>query len=146
MQSFFRHKPRDLIYKLLKLSFLAGLSISLIVLGCSDNSTSPNQGDLFDSGNISPGDTFAYTFQKTQTIEYFCRIHEPDMRGTITVSASATSSDTVTITMENTQFHPQDKTITPNTTVQWINNDNVDHTVVSGTPHENNDTGGGGYY
>jgi plastocyanin len=135
MQSLIRPKPAEnLIHKLFKFSFLAGIILSLSVIGCSDNSTSPNQGDLFDSGNISPGETFTYTFKQTQTVEYFCRIHEPDMRGTITVEENTDVPDTITITMENTQFHPQDKTVAPNATVRWVNNDNFDHTVVSGSP------------
>jgi hypothetical protein len=38
----------------------------------------------FDSGNLSPGDTFRYTFGQSGALEYYCKIH-PSMVGKITV-------------------------------------------------------------
>ena len=38
----------------------------------------------FDSGDLSPGDTFQYTFEQSGELEYYCRIH-PSMVGTITI-------------------------------------------------------------
>jgi putative lipoprotein len=38
----------------------------------------------FDSGNLSPGDTFQYTFDQPGELEYYCTIH-PSMEGTITI-------------------------------------------------------------
>jgi len=38
----------------------------------------------FDSGNLSPGDTFRYTFEQSVALEYYCKIH-PSMVGKITV-------------------------------------------------------------
>jgi plastocyanin len=38
----------------------------------------------FDSGNLSPGDTFKYTFERSGTLEYYCMIH-PSMVGKITI-------------------------------------------------------------
>jgi len=38
----------------------------------------------FDSGNLSPGDTFQYTFEQSGTLEYYCTIH-PSMVGTLTI-------------------------------------------------------------
>ena len=40
--------------------------------------------NLFDSGNLSPGDTFRYDFDQSGALEYYCRIH-PSMVGIITV-------------------------------------------------------------
>jgi len=40
--------------------------------------------DIFDSGNVAPGDDYTYTFDEAGTYEYFCRPH-PNMTGTITV-------------------------------------------------------------
>lgn len=37
-----------------------------------------------DSGNIAPGATYSFTFNKTGSFQYHCRIH-PSMRGTIVV-------------------------------------------------------------
>ena len=45
--------------------------------------TSPNP-DLFDSGSLSSGDTFSFTFEEAGTFNYYCTIH-PAMTATITV-------------------------------------------------------------
>ena len=42
-------------------------------------------GADFDSGNMSPGDTFEYTPTEAGTISYFCEIH-PNQKGTIEVT------------------------------------------------------------
>jgi plastocyanin len=39
---------------------------------------------LFDSGNISTGGTFSYTFKEAGTFNYNCTIH-PSMKGSVTV-------------------------------------------------------------
>jgi plastocyanin len=39
----------------------------------------------FDSGEISKGDTFEFTFSKAGTYPYFCRLHPATMRGEIQV-------------------------------------------------------------
>jgi plastocyanin len=38
----------------------------------------------FHSGNLSPGDSFTFTFDQPGTFDYFCQIH-PSMAGSITV-------------------------------------------------------------
>jgi len=40
--------------------------------------------NLFDSGNLSPGGTFRYTFEQSSALEYYCKIH-PSMVGKITI-------------------------------------------------------------
>lgn len=40
----------------------------------------------FNSGNLSKGETFRYTFKKTGTFPYACSLH-PRMKGAITVAA-----------------------------------------------------------
>jgi len=45
---------------------------------------SSNESGIFDSGNISSGGTFSYTFNDKGTYDYFCKIH-PGMNGTIEV-------------------------------------------------------------
>jgi hypothetical protein len=40
--------------------------------------------NLFDSGNLSPGDTFRYTFEQSGELEYYCKIH-PSMVVKITI-------------------------------------------------------------
>ena len=43
-----------------------------------------NKSGLFDSGNISSGGTFSYTFNEKGTFDYFCEPHS-GMDGTIVV-------------------------------------------------------------
>jgi len=45
---------------------------------------------LFDSGRLSPGDSFRFTFQQPGTYEYFCSIHTR-MRGRIIVKPAPAS-------------------------------------------------------
>lgn len=42
-------------------------------------------GGAFNSGNLSGGDTFSFTFQTAGTYAFFCQIH-PSMAGSIAVS------------------------------------------------------------
>ena len=41
--------------------------------------------DLFDSGTLSQGDTFEFTFDEAGEYEYYCAIHPTQMMGTLTV-------------------------------------------------------------
>ena len=108
---------------------------ALALSSCGDDGTTePDQGAMFDSGNIAPGGTFSYTFQDEGTFEYYCSIHAPDMQGTITVDSAVTNPDTVDISMEGTQYVPQQETVEPGTLVLWTNNDPFNHTVTSGNP------------
>lgn len=46
---------------------------------------------LFNSGNLTNGMSFSYTFNQTGSFPYHCSIH-PSMTGTIVVSNSTTAS------------------------------------------------------
>ena len=49
------------------------------------NSSATDVGELFDA-ELSPGQTFSYTFHESGTVWYFCRPHEAiGMRGTVTI-------------------------------------------------------------
>ena len=39
---------------------------------------------VFDSGNLSNGQSFSFTFDSTNSFGYYCKLH-PNMRGTIIV-------------------------------------------------------------
>jgi plastocyanin len=41
-----------------------------------------------------------------------------------------TTGQTVTVTIDNFTFKPAQTTVTPGTTVTWINNDDIPHTIV----------------
>ena len=43
-----------------------------------------NESGIFDSGNISSGESFSYTFNDKGTFNYFCKLHS-GMDGTIEV-------------------------------------------------------------
>ena len=47
--------------------------------------TPGNPDGLFDSGTIASGGTYARTFNTTGTFNYYCRIHQDIMTGSITV-------------------------------------------------------------
>lgn len=53
-----------------------------------DNSVKlPDGASTFNSGNLDPGETFEYTFDKPGTYRYFCIPHEAaGMKGTVIVS------------------------------------------------------------
>jgi plastocyanin len=83
---------------------------------------------LFDSGTLSPGDTFQHTFTDQGTYEYFCKIH-PGMRGTIRVTAAGPMARTVTILDAPGRFDPDDVTIAAGGQITWQNNGIQDHTA-----------------
>ena len=47
--------------------------------------TPANQTSLFDSGNLTQGQSFSYTFKTAGSFQYFCKIHPNTMQATITV-------------------------------------------------------------
>jgi len=114
--------------------------------GSTNSDNEDSAGSLFDSGTISSGGIFMYTFEQEGEQPYFCRFHSPDMKGMITVSAGAQSAQRDTVEMINRQFVPSQLTVSPNTEVVWINRDGLSHTVTSGKPDTGgNNTGNGGY-
>lgn len=40
---------------------------------------------IFDSGNLSNGGTFSFTFNTKGTFQYYCKPHQSSMRGTVVV-------------------------------------------------------------
>ena len=46
--------------------------------------TVTSDDEFFDSGNLSKGDTFQYTFNQTGTFDYHCTLH-PNMKGKVIV-------------------------------------------------------------
>ncbi|MDZ7659520.1 cupredoxin domain-containing protein [Fodinibius sp.] len=117
------------------------VSLFLIIAGCGDSSTdsgeknnNQNQSASFSSGLIAPGETFSYTFEEEETVDYYCTIHTPNMTGQITVTSSADPVDRDTVSMENNQFVPENLEVAPNTEVVWVNNQDHDHDIKTGTP------------
>ncbi|MEW6701420.1 MAG: plastocyanin/azurin family copper-binding protein [Bacteroidota bacterium] len=40
---------------------------------------------IFDSGNLNNGGTFSYTFNTKGTFQYYCKLHQSSMKGTVVV-------------------------------------------------------------
>jgi plastocyanin len=59
-----------------------------VVHTTTSGTPSSNPGQLFDSGNLSRGETFSFRFTAPGSFQYFCRIHGISMSGTITVQSS----------------------------------------------------------
>lgn len=127
------------------------VSLFLVFAGCDSSSTDSdpddnnnddqNQSTSFESGTIGPGESYSYTFEEEETVDYYCTIHTPDMTGEIIVTSEAEAVDRDTVSMENDQFNPSSLEVAPNTEVIWVNNQEHDHDIRTGTP-SNNDGGG----
>jgi plastocyanin len=48
----------------------------------------------------------------------------------LSVNSAHATGQTVTITIDNFTFKPEQTIVTPGTTVTWINNDDIPHTIV----------------
>jgi len=131
-------------------SAFVGVLIAFLLGGCSNSTDSMDNkgavnGSLFNSGRISQNGTYSYTFTNSDTtVSYFCELHSPDMTGSVTVQSGSSNTDQDTVEMINETFNPSQITIAPNTTIVWVNHDSFDHTVINGSP-SNNDGSGDGY-
>lgn len=136
---------------LVRACFLLAL-VLVMAVGCGDSSTDSGNDDgndngngddppsrLFNSGTLSPDATYSYTFEDEGDFDYFCQLHA-GMTGLVIVSADADSTGRDTVMMQGMAFVPAELTVAPNTEVVWINSDDVNHTVTSGTP-DSNDSG-----
>ncbi|MBW3583280.1 MAG: hypothetical protein KY455_09305 [Euryarchaeota archaeon] len=99
--------------------------------------------DPIDSKNMEPEATFEHTFDQEGTWTYVCKYHASTMTGEIVIEEGAENDGSVEIGMTTQSdgdvawyfVHDgraeQDLTvrITPGTTVTWVNNDTVAHTV-----------------
>ena len=55
---------------------------------CGDSCDAPSGSPFWDSGSVSDGSTFQFTFNEPGTYSYRCNIHPSPMRGRITVLAA----------------------------------------------------------
>jgi len=64
----------------------------------------------FDSGTLSPGQSYSFTFMHAGTFAYHCTVHPTQMNGTITViGTSTTPTPTPTHTSTTTPTHAKPK-------------------------------------
>lgn len=106
--------------------------------------TNAPDGELFDSGIISPGKTFQLDTSKLDLKEYdyMCTVH-PWMTGEINitapfkpVTANVTIASGASKQAEGQKyFDPEEISVKVGTTVVWTNDDSVAHTVTSGDPN-----------
>ncbi len=103
----------------------------------------------FDSGILSPGTTFSFTFTTAGTYGYVCELHG-GMSGTIVVTGTGTGTTpaptpaptlaptpaptaapagTVSVTIGDDYFSPATVSVIPGTTVTWTNRGSRSHTV-----------------
>jgi plastocyanin len=98
----------------------------------------------FDSGILSPGATFSYTFASPGTYSYRCELHS-GMGGTIIVTgagptlaptapptltpAPAAPAGAIAIAINDNSFTPGSATVPVGTTIVWTNHGAVRHTV-----------------
>jgi len=61
----------------------------------------------FDSGRISPNETFEYTFEKSGELEYYCKIH-PSMVGKITLVNQESHLTPQQVTFEQLSSNPKE--------------------------------------
>lgn len=61
----------------------AGTRITFTNLGYHDHSATSDKG-AFDSGTLTPGQSFSFTFQEKGEFDFHCKFH-PDMRAKIIV-------------------------------------------------------------
>lgn len=64
----------------------SGASAPHTTTACGDSCDSPTDSPLWDSGTISDGSAFQFTFDEAGTYLYRCNIHPAQMRGQIIVN------------------------------------------------------------
>ncbi|SRR5579875_405192 len=103
-----------------------------------------------DSGTIAPGQSFQYTITGTGTFSYY-DYSNTWLNGNIVVQSELTQNPPVQVSIlpgaslaqgsasqqnqyyTNGYYSPDQISIVPGTTVIWTNNDNVAHSIMSGT-------------
>ncbi len=66
----------------------SGAALPHTTTECGATCDNPNDSPLWDSGTVSDGSTFQFTFDEPGTYSYLCNIHPAPMRGQITVLAA----------------------------------------------------------
>lgn len=88
----------------------------------------PRQSESrFDSGTLTRGASFSYTFPEEGTFSYHCQFHP--MTGVVRVTASGPMTASVNILDSPGRFDPADVTIRVGGTVTWLHAANEPHTV-----------------
>jgi plastocyanin len=117
------------------------------------------RGGSFDSAFLLGGDDFRITLSESGTFEYFCTIH-PEMVATVIVlsgdgassggqesatptpvetsldetaaSAASAGSTTAEVSVVDLDYEPRSISVDTGTTIRWVNNGDLPHTVTAG--------------
>ena len=66
----------------------SGVTVTHTTTECGDSCDAPSGSPLWNSGTVSDGSTFQFTFNEPGTYSYRCNIHPSPMRGQIIVLAA----------------------------------------------------------
>jgi len=91
-------------------------------------STSDDGGATWNSGDLSNGQSFSFTFNSAGDYSYHCSYHPLSMLGSVTVSSAATEHF---VSMIDFEFVPPDINIDVGDIVTWTNDGAVLHTSTS---------------
>ena len=81
----------DFAFEPAELTVEVGATIEWDNLGSAPHTVTADDG-TFDSGQLDPGETYAYTFDTAGTYDYHCEIH-PEMTARIIVTEAAAPAD-----------------------------------------------------
>jgi plastocyanin len=104
-----------------------GKRIRWVNLGMMDHTATAN-GGLWDSGNLTPGENWAFTFTGEGVYDYFCAVH-PSMVGTVVVGRP--DSVYLDIDIVDFEFIPYESTVPVGSYVRWVNYGQIGHTATS---------------
>ncbi|MBI2831771.1 MAG: cupredoxin domain-containing protein [Chloroflexi bacterium] len=135
------------------LSVMAGTTVTWMHTGIMPHSVTSQSG-LLDSGMLTPGRSFTYTFQNPGTYPYYCIFHS-GQSGTVTVSGSGASQNSANQQMQTTSpagfavvmvsqggngvlvadnvYFPVILSVNTGTAVTWVNIGHATHSVTSDT-------------
>jgi FtsP/CotA-like multicopper oxidase with cupredoxin domain len=91
----------------------------------------PSRTGLFDSGTLTTGQTFSFTFTAEGTYDYHCNFHP--MTGRVRVTAAGAASAAVQILDSPPRFQADDVTVRPGAIVTWTHAGAQPHTVTDST-------------
>jgi plastocyanin len=67
-----------------ELTIAAGSSVTWVNMDPNLPHTATSDDEVFDSGSLTEGAEFSFTFDEAGTYAYFCQVH-PTMRGSVVV-------------------------------------------------------------
>lgn len=109
-----------------------GQSIGWVNEGARSHTTTADDG-TWDSGTLSPGQFFMFTFANEGVHPYHCLIHGLVMNGTVIVGKP--DSVAFDIHIIDFAFEPSDTTIFIGQNIRWINFGAMQHSTTDTTAH-----------